>query len=150
SRLARRAYRRPVGDADVRPLLTFWKNERAERGFDAGIQSALEVILANPNFLFRADKEAAAPGGGTRIDDVSLASRLSFFLWSSIPDEELLDLAARGQLKNPAVLEGQVRRMLADARSSALTSNFAGQWLMLRNLRAVVPDTHEFPDFDDE
>jgi mono/diheme cytochrome c family protein len=149
--LARRAYRRPVTDKDVQTLLGFYKAARATGGFEAGIQGALESILIDPEFLFRIERD---PAPGTqpavyRLSDLELASRLSFFLWSSIPDDELLDVAARGKLKDPAVLEQQVRRMLADSRSSALVSNFAAQWLHLRNLRAVTPDVNAFPEFDD-
>ncbi len=113
---------------------------------------ALEGILAGPEFLFRVEPDPAnvAPGAAYPVGDLELASRLSFFLWSSIPDEELLSLAERGQLKDPAVLEQQVRRMLADSRSTALVENFAGQWLYLRNMRSVSPDPDEFPEFDDE
>src|SRR4029450_11781643 len=118
---------------------------------DAGVEMALRALLASPEFVFRIERDPAgvAPGTPYRISDVELASRLSFFLWSSIPDEELLSLAERGRLKDPAVLDAQVRRMLADPRSSALVSNFAGQWLFLRNLQNAVPDNDLFPEFDD-
>ena len=151
-RLARRAYRRPVTDEDLQPLLRLYATRRTEgRGFDAGIQRALEGILLNPKFLFRIERDPAniAPATAYRLSDLELASRLSFFLWSSIPDDELLDVAARGQLKDPALLEQQVRRMLGDSRATALVSNFAGQWLQLRTLRTVTPDPASFPDFDD-
>jgi hypothetical protein len=145
--LARRAYRRPVGDPDVAKLLEFYRQGREQNGFDAGIQSALERVLVDPQFLFRIEREPAARGV-YRVNDVELASRLSFFLWSSIPDDELLDLAARGKLGDTAVLEQQVRRMLADPRARAVVDNFAAQWLYLRNVRAVAPDVNAFPGFD--
>ena len=151
STLARRAYRRPVTDGDVQILLSFYKAGRSKGGFETGIEMALQRILVDPEFLFRIERDPAnlAPGAAHRISDLELASRLSFFLWSSIPDDALLDLAERGKLKDPAVLEQQVRRMLADARSKALVDNFAGQWLYLRNMRLVAPDGEEFPDFDE-
>ena len=148
--LARRAYRRPVHDADVTPVLAFYETGRAKGGFDGGIQLAVQRILSDPEFVFRAERDPSpAPRAAYRISDLELASRLSFFLWSSVPDDELLTLAARGRLREPRVLEQQVRRMLADSRSSALVTNFAGQWLYLRNLRNVVPSKDAFPDFDD-
>ncbi len=149
--LARRAYRRPVSDAELQAPLAFYTEARAEGGFDAGIEMALRAILASTEFLFRIERDPRniAPGTPYRVSDVELASRLSFFLWSSVPDEELLDVATRGALKEPAVLERQVRRMLADSRSEALVTNFAGQWLYLRNLAASNPDARMFPDFDD-
>ena len=148
--LARRAYRRPVSDADVTPLLAFFNDNRAG-GFEAGIEIALRRLLVSPEFLFRIESAPRnlAPGSNHRITDLELASRLSFFLWSSIPDDELLDLAARGQLRNAAVLEQQVRRLLADPRSESLVTNFAGQWLYLRNLAALEPESFLFPDFED-
>jgi len=152
SRLARRAYRQPVSKAELEPILDFYEAARRNKGtFENGIQRGLERILASPRFAFRVehDPDSATPGAPYRISDVELASRLSFFLWSSIPDDTLLDLASRGRLKDPAVLEEQVRRMLADPRSSALVDNFAGQWLQLRNVRSVLPNSDEFPDFDD-
>jgi mono/diheme cytochrome c family protein len=151
SRLARLAYRRPVTGDDLAPLIEFFREGQRGRDFDAGIQAAIERMLVSPSFLFRTIEAStgATPGSVFRIDDLTLASRLSFFLWSSIPDERLLDLAARGKLSERAVLEREVRRMLADRRATALVSNFAGQWLMLRNLRLVTPDPYEFPDFDD-
>ena len=152
STVARRAYRRPVTDADVRDLLAFYKEGRAGgAGFEAGIENGIRALLASPQFLFRIERDPATVAAETvyRLGDVELASRLSFFLWSSIPDEELLDLATRGKLKEPAVLERQVRRMLADPRSEALVSSFAAQWLYLRNLTAFTPDPRLFPDFDD-
>jgi hypothetical protein len=149
--LARRAYRRPVTDADLQAPLAFYDEARADGGFDAGIEMALRAILASTEFLFRVERDPRniAPGTAHRVSDVELASRLSFFLWNSIPDEELLDLAVRGALKEPAVLLAQTRRMLADPRSEALVTDFAGQWLYLRNLAASNPDARMFPDFDD-
>ncbi|HVZ23347.1 MAG TPA: DUF1592 domain-containing protein [Vicinamibacterales bacterium] len=151
SRLARRAYRRPVTDADLRPILQFYAAGRKAGSFDAGIERGVERILASPYFVFRVERDPAGVTAGTpyRISDVELASRLSFFLWSSIPDETLLRLAEQGRLKNDAVLDAQVRRMLADPKASALVSNFAGQWLQLRNVRSVQPNSDLFPDFDD-
>jgi hypothetical protein len=148
--LARRAYRRPVTASEVARLLTFYEAGRKDGTFDKGIERALRSILSSPKFVFRAEQDsAAAPGTLYPIRDLELASRLSFFLWSSIPDDELVEVARRGTLRQPAVLERQVRRMLADRRSDALVSNFAGQWLQLRNLRASIPDQNDFPDFDD-
>ena len=151
ARLARRAYRRPVGGADLEPLLVFYREGRAAEGFEAGIRTAVERLLIDPEFLFRIerDPEGAAPGAPYRLSDLELASRLSFFLWSSIPDDELLDVAERGRLSDPGVLEGQVRRMLDDARASALVDNFAGQWLSLRSVGGIAPDPNLFPGFDE-
>ena len=151
STLARRAYRRPATAADLDTLLEFYEKGRAAGDFDAGIEMALRRLLVSPEFLFRIerDPEGAAPNAPYRISDLELASRLSFFLWSSIPDDELLDVAAAGSLREPGVLEGQVRRMLADPRAEALVTNFAAQWLYLRNLPAVSPDFIVFPDFDE-
>jgi hypothetical protein len=151
SRLARRAYRRPLTDRDLETLLGFYRTGYSEEGFEAGIQRALRRILASPSFVFRIEREPAnTPAGAVyRIDDVSLASRLSFFLWSSIPDEELLDVAERGTLSTPVVLEQQVRRMLRDPRSDALIDNFATQWLSLGKLSGVVPDVDAYPEFDE-
>jgi mono/diheme cytochrome c family protein len=149
--LARRAYRKPVTDADVQPLLTFYESGRRERDFESGIQFALEALLVSPDFLFRSERARAESGPATavRVSDVELASRLSFFLWSSMPDEELLDVAARGQLRTPAVLARQVKRMLTNPRADAMVSNFGGQWLLLRSLPEAAIDPHEYPDFDD-
>jgi hypothetical protein len=149
--LARRAYRRPVTRADVDPLLAFYRDGNAETGFDEGIERGIRRLLVSPEFLFRIERDPAAvtPGRVYRVSDVELASRLSFFLWSSLPDEALLDLAERGQLSTPSVLAAQVRRMVADPRADAFVTNFAGQWLFLRNLDAVVPVQSVFPDFDD-
>ena len=151
STLTRRAYRRPVTATDVEPLLALYREGRAQGGFDVGIEHALRRLLVSPEFLFRVERDpaGAAPGSVYRVSDVELASRLSFFLWSSIPDDELLGLAGKGRLGEPAVLSGQVRRMMADPRSEAFVKNFAGQWLFLRNLDAIVPVQSVFPDFDD-
>ena len=148
--IARRAYRRPVSDPDIEPLLGFYR-ARAEQSFDAGIHYALQRLLVSPEFLFRiqADPVDLPQGVAYRLSDVALASQLSFFLWSSIPDDELLDLAEAGRLSTPAVLEEQVRRMLGDPRAKALVTNFTGQWLHLRNMQAVTPDPHRFPEFND-
>ena len=150
-RLALRAYRRPVTEQEKEMLVGFFREGRRERDFETGIQWVLERLLVDPNFLFRIERDPANLGPGTpyQVSDFELASRLSFFLWSSIPDDELLDVAARGRLSDPGVLEHQVRRMLADRKSRALTTNFAGQWLYLRNLRGVTPDPNAFPEFDD-
>jgi mono/diheme cytochrome c family protein len=149
--LSRRAFRRPVTDADVRPLLAFYESGRKDGGFDRGIEKALRAMLVSPNFIFRTERDPSgvAPGTVYRISDVELASRLSFFLWSSIPDDQLLDLAEKGKLKDPEVLQAQVRRMLDDPRSQALVSNFGGQWLSLRNLAVQRPDPDKFPEFDE-
>jgi hypothetical protein len=149
--VARSAYRRPATPGDVQVLFGFYKNARAERGFDDAIQVALERLLVDPDFLFRIERDPAhaAPGAVYRVDDLALASRLSFFLWSSVPDEPLLHLAEKGTLQQPAVLEAQVTRMLADPRASSLVTNFAAQWLYLRNIRAATPDSYQFPDWDD-
>jgi hypothetical protein len=151
STLMRRAYRRPVSKAEVEGPLALYRDGRADGDFDASIGGALSAVLINPEFLFRveADPKNIAAGAAYRITDLELASRLSFFLWSSIPDDELLDLAIRGRLSRPEELEKQTRRMLADPRSFNLATNFAGQWLRLRNLDAVVPSTKLYPDFDD-
>jgi hypothetical protein len=151
--LARRAFRRPVTDDDIDAVMAFYHFERETGGsFDDGIHAALTRILTSPFFLFRAEKENphVPPGSTHPIDDFELASRLSFFLWSSIPDDELLERAEAGQLRDPKVLETQVRRMVADRRADALIQNFTGQWLQLRNLeQRVRPDLLMFPDFDD-
>ena len=152
STLARRAYRRPVTDEDVQTLLHFYEAGRSEQGFMAGIGMALERMLISPEFLFRIERDPEGVAANTTypVSDLELASRLSFFLWSSLPDDELLELAERGRLKDPAVLEQQVRRMLSDGRAKALVSNFAGLWLQVRNLRSVSPDPEAFPYFDEE
>ncbi len=149
--LARKAYRRPVTAADLQGPLALYRTARAEGDFDAGIEMAVSAVLVSPQFLFRVEQDPAGLPANTpyRVSDLALASRLSFFLWSSIPDEELLTTAVAGRLHEAAVLERQVRRMLADARSKALVSNFAEQWLHLRNLDSITPDMRLFPDFDD-
>ncbi|HWN84674.1 MAG TPA: DUF1592 domain-containing protein, partial [Vicinamibacterales bacterium] len=151
--LARRAYRRSVTPEDVQTLLGFYKEGRANAGFDAGIRSALERLLVSPDFLFRieADPANVKPGVPYRLSDVELASRLSFFLWSSIPDDELLDLAIRGKLSDAKTLDLQVRRMLADQRArTALVQNFLSQWLQVRNVWLLTPDaSRQYPWFDD-
>ncbi|MES1261662.1 MAG: DUF1592 domain-containing protein [Acidobacteriota bacterium] len=146
----RRAYRRPVTDMDLQAPLRLYREARRD-GFEAGVEMGLSAVLVNPEFLFRVerDPEGLAPQTPYRLSDLELASRLSFFLWSSIPDDELLDLAGKNDLHKPAVLERQVRRMLADTRSRALITNFAEQWLHLRNLASLTPDMRTFPDFDD-
>ena len=151
STLARQAYRRPVSDADLETLLGFYQSGRNKGNFETGIEMALRRILSDPQFVYRFERDpaTAAPDTPYRISDLELASRLSFFLWSSIPDEELLDVAARGKLHEHATLEHQVRRMLADPRADSLVGNFADQWLYLRNLRGVNPDLETFPNFDD-
>ena len=148
---ARRAYRRPVTDADLRMPLKLFEAARAGEGFEAGIERGLRALLISPEFLFRVEQDPAniAPNSAYPLTDLELASRLSFFLWSSIPDDELLDLAIGGKLKEPRTLEKQVRRMLRDSRSESLVNNFADQWLYLRNLETIIPDAREFPDFDD-
>jgi len=151
STLARRAFRRPVTDAELAMLLSFYESGRKQGGFEPGIQLALDRILADPRFLFRIERDPPNAGPATvyRLSDIELASRLSFFLWSSIPDDELVKIATAGKLKDPAILEQQVRRMLADDRSDSLVSNFAAEWLQLPKLRGFVPDPEQFPDFDD-
>src|SRR5205814_695930 len=156
--LARRAYRRPVTAHDLEPLMNFYAEGRHAGTFDDGIELALRRLLASPQFLVRAEREppdtgrgkAAAAGGAYRITDLELASRLSFFLWSSIPDDELIAVASQGRLSTPVVLEKQVRRMLADHRSDALVNNFGAQLLYLRNLPATSPDGVFYPDWDDD
>ena len=147
--LARRAYRRPVVDSDLEALLAFYEEGRAAGGFEQGIERALRALLVSPDFLFRvvSDPPNTPPGAPYRLDDLELASRISFLLWSSIPDDELLEVAAQGQLRNAEVLERQVRRMLADSRSVALARNFAGQWLRLRNISGALPSDVIFPNF---
>jgi len=151
STLMRRAYRRSISEADLERPMAFYREGKSERDFDAGIGKAVSAVLINPEFLFRveADPDKTAAGAAYRIGDLELASRLSFFLWSSLPDDALLDSAIRGELRRPGVLEKHVRRMLADPRSYNLASNFAGQWLRLRNLTSVDPNVRLYPDFDD-
>jgi mono/diheme cytochrome c family protein len=150
STLARRAYRRAATEDDVAALLPFYEQGRAESGFDAGIQLALERLLVSPQFLYRIEREppGTAPGGAYAVSDIELASRLSFFLWSSIPDDDLLETAIAGRLREPGVLASQVQRMLADSRSEAMVTNFAAQWLFLRDVGAKDPDIFLFPDHD--
>ena len=149
--LATHAFRRPSTPQDVGALMAFYVAGRTEGTFDDGIERALERLLADPEFIYRRETEPAnvAPGRSYRISDVALASRLSFFLWSSVPDAELIALAAKGRLRDPAVLEQQVQRMIADPRSAALIANFTGQWLNVRGMQAAEPVVNVFPDFDD-
>jgi mono/diheme cytochrome c family protein len=151
SALVRRAYRGQATDADTQRLLTFYREARQEGTFDTGIEAALQRMLASPKFIFRVerDPQQTSVGDTFAISDLELASRLAFFLWSSIPDDLLLQAATQGRLRVPAELERQVRRMLADPKAERLTTNFAGQWLHLRNLRTQQPNSMEFPDFDD-
>jgi hypothetical protein len=151
STLARRAYRRPVTDRDVAPLVTFYEQGRREGGFERGVELALRAVLVSPKFIFRVERDPVGVPAGTPfpISDLELASKLSFFLWSSIPDDELVDVAANGRLRRPGVLDAQVRRMLADPRAGALVTGFAAQWLHVRNLKSTTPDKNAFPDFDD-
>jgi len=152
STIARRAYRRPANAEDLEALLGFYQEGRKGDTFEDGIEIAIRRILASPQFLVRVEKEPAnlAAGQTYRITDLELASRLSFFLWSSIPDDELIDLAGQGKLSNSVTLEQQVKRMLADSRSDALINNFAAQWLYLRNLKATSPVATSYPDWDDQ
>ncbi len=150
SALARRAFRRTVADTDVKSLLDVYRAGRREGSFSSGIEMALQAILVSPDFLFRVERDPAEapPGSVRRISDFELASRLSFFLWASIPDDQLLNLAERGKLKDSTILKQQVVRMLDDPKSKSFVGNFAGQWLYLRNLAAEKPDPDEFPEFD--
>jgi hypothetical protein len=150
SKLARRAYRRPVTDSDMQGLLRFYDEGSRSNGFEAGIEMALRAMLASPKFIFRAERDpgTVSPGSVYALRDLELASRLSFFIWSSIPDEELLSTAEAGRLRQPNTLMRQVQRMLADPKSQALVTNFAGQWLHIRNLRSATPDKNDFPNFD--
>lgn len=151
STLARRAYRRPVTPADLSTLMDFYGSGRRSGTFDDGIEKGLRRLLADPEFVYRVEVPPAnvRPGSPYRLDDLALASRLSFFIWSTMPDDELLTLAQQGRLRQPAVLEAQVRRMVADPKSKALIENFAGQWLNLRALQTVQPNATTYPDFDD-
>src|SRR6185295_13508649 len=152
ARLAKHAFRRPSTPADLESLTRFYLAGRSEEGtFEDGIEAALQRILADPEFVYRGEREPAALAAGKsyRVSDLALASRLSFFLWSSIPDDELINLAAQGRLKDPVVFEKQVRRMLADPKSEALITNFTGQWLNVRSMKASEPVVNVFPDFDD-
>jgi len=149
--LAHRAYRRPVAADDMPQLMALYKQGAEIGGFESGVRLALQKMLVSPEFLFRAELDPAgtSPGSAYQVTDIEMASRLSFFLWSSIPDDELLAVAERGELSNPSVLEAQVRRMLADPRSKALVENFVGQWLFLRNIPNLQPDVTAFNYFDD-
>lgn len=149
--LARRAYRRPVTDAEIKPLIGIYGEGRAERDFDAGIERAVEAMLSSPKFLIRLEREpnGVQAGAQYKLSDLELASRLSFFLWRSIPDEELLTLAEQKRLNQPATLAAQVKRMIADKRSGRFISDFAGQWLQIRNISAQAPDQALYPDFED-
>jgi Protein of unknown function (DUF1592)/Protein of unknown function (DUF1588)/Protein of unknown function (DUF1587)/Protein of unknown function (DUF1595)/Protein of unknown function (DUF1585) len=149
--IVHRAYRRPVTAEEITPLLALYKHGAEAGGFEQGVRLALQKVLVSPSFLFRVelDPADASPGSIRHVSDIELASRLSFFLWSSIPDDELLSIAESGKLRDPAVLEAQVRRMLADSRSQALVQNFAGQWLFMRNIPAVQPDPAAFPTWDE-
>ena len=151
SSLARRAYRRAVTENDIQGLMEFYKQGQLEGGFETGIQFALERLLVSPDFLFRIEQDPrnAEPDSMYPVTDTELASRLSFFLWSSLPDDELLDLVERGELRDPGVLETQVKRMMIDSRSSGFIENFVGQWLYLRNLDGIYPDPAAFPEFDE-
>jgi len=148
---AKRAFRRPVNEEDMESLMSFYENARSKGGFENGIEIALQRILADPEFVFRSEAEPnnIKPGQTYRISDLELASRLSFFLWSTNPDDRLIDLASQNKLHDPAVLDKEVKRMLADPRSHELVVNFAGQWLQLRNLASSAPLAQNFPDFDD-
>ena len=150
TRLARQAYRRPVVAADVDPLMRVYASVRADTDFDHGVEAALDAVLISPSFLFlrEQDSPGSTPGSVHPITDLELASRLALFLWSSLPDEELIAIAAQGNLHKPGVLRGQLSRMLADPRAEELTTNFAGQWLYLRNLEYQRPDVYLFPQFD--
>jgi mono/diheme cytochrome c family protein len=149
STLARRAYRRTPTSEEIDGLMAFYANGRKKGSFDTGIQMALRRMLASPKFVLRPERDGSAPGSPYPVTGDELASRLSFFLWSSIPDDELLTVGGAGRLTDRTILVRQVRRMLADPKAEALVANFAGQWLQLRNLRRVVPNSNEFPDFDD-
>ncbi|HEY1496688.1 MAG TPA: DUF1592 domain-containing protein [Candidatus Solibacter sp.] len=151
STIGRRAFRRTVTDADLKPLLSFYRTGRTEGDFDLGIEQAIRAILVSPDFLFRIEQDPpnAAPGSVYRISDFEFASRLSFFLWSSVPDDTLLDLAEKKKLRDPAVLTAQLRRMLDDPRADSLVSNFSGQWLYTRALSQQKPDPDAFPEFDE-
>jgi len=149
--LAHQAYRRPIASDDLPQLLALYRQGAQNGGFEAGVKLALQKILVSPEFLFRAefDPPGAAPGSVHRISDVELASRLSFFLWSSMPDDQLLAVAESGRLSDKSVLQAQVRRMLADPRAKELAKNFAGQWLFVRNIARIAPDQTSFPNFDE-
>ena len=152
TRLASQAYRRPLGEKDIAGLLTLYDDGARNGGFENGVRNALEGILASPDFYFRFERAPAnaKAGAAWKLRDVDLASRLAFFLWASPPDRELVNVAAAGRLSNPAVLERQVKRMLADPRAEALASRFAAQWLRLPDLAVVQPDVRQYPDFDEQ
>ena len=152
SALGRRAFRRPLAEQDMNFLMSFYEEGSATGSFEQGIQTALRFILTSPEFLFRSepDPEGVMPGEVYALGDLALASRLSFFLWSSLPDDELLALAEQGRLSDAAVLDAQIERMLRDPKAVALVDNFVAQWLYLRNLRSINPDTRTFPNFDDK
>ena len=148
--LARRAYRRPASDSELQVLVDFYRKGRRDGSFDTGVEWALERLFISPAFLFRLEGNSVGEARAAfRVSDLELASRLSFFLWSSVPDEVLMDVAMQGRLKDPVVLEQQVRRMLADPRASTLVTNFADQWLQLRRIQAVLPDGYGFPQWDE-
>jgi len=155
SNLARVAFRRPVSGTDLEDLLSFYQSGRNQGDFESGIRTAIQAMIASPEFVFRLERASvstssarAAAGSNYRITDLELASRLSYFLWSTAPDEQLISVASQGKLKDPAVLEKQVRRMLADPRAEVLATNFAYQWLHLQNLKDANPDLFLHPDFD--
>ncbi|HTS26305.1 MAG TPA: DUF1592 domain-containing protein [Bryobacteraceae bacterium] len=150
SALARQAYRRPVNDSDLEGLLSFYQSGRNQGDFESGVRTAIQAIISGPEFVFRFERTPAgvAPGRNFRVSDLELASRLSYFLWSSAPDDQLLTVASQGRLRDPLVLEKQVRRMLADPRSESLATIFAGEWLHLQNLKDANPDLYLFPNFD--
>ena len=148
-RLAGEAYRRPLTEDDLRGLMTLYERARSEEGFEVGIRTGLQAILSSPSFFFRLEEEPSGvnPGDIYALNDVELASRLSFFLWGSVPDGELARVASEGRLKEPDVLDGQIRRMLSDPRSEALATRFAAQWLRLGRVTALQPVSHDYPDF---
>ena len=150
AKLARQAYRRPVNESDLEDLMGFYQRGRNQGDFESGISTALQAVISSPEFVFRFERTPAGTPAGTNyhISDLELASRLSYFLWSTAPDDQLITVASEGKLGNPVVLEKQVRRMLADPRSEAMTKNFASQWLHLQNLKAVQPDAFVYPNFD--
>jgi hypothetical protein len=152
TRLASKAYRRPLEERDVEALMGFYAEGASEEGFEVGVRTAIEAILASPHFTFRLEQEPAGATAGRsyRVGDMDLASRLSFFLWATVPDAELIEVARREQLSEPAVLEAQVRRMLADPRAEALAPRFASQWLRLQDLEKINPDVRTYPDFDQQ
>jgi Protein of unknown function (DUF1592)/Protein of unknown function (DUF1588)/Protein of unknown function (DUF1587)/Protein of unknown function (DUF1595)/Protein of unknown function (DUF1585) len=150
AKLARQAYRRPVNETDLEDLLGFYQRGRNNGDFETGVSTALQAIISSPEFVFRFERTPAGTAAGTnyRVSDLELASRLSYFLWSTAPDDQLITMASEGKLRDPVILEKQARRMLADPRSEALATNFASQWLHLQNLKAVQPDAFVYPNFD--